>query len=65
MEPDHGVSRLAADTPDRLQARVVSVVLLAAVSAAALAPVISGTLIHLWGGHAALTLAVAALRSRR
>lgn len=54
-------SRLAADTPDRLQARVVSVVMLAAVSAAALAPVIAGALIQHWGDHASLTLAVATL----
>jgi hypothetical protein len=44
----------AAITPDHLQGRVVSVVLLAATSAAALAPALAGVLLAHLAGHAAL-----------
>jgi MFS family permease len=44
----------AAVTPDRLQGRVISVILLAATSAAALAPALAGLLLAHTTGHAAL-----------
>jgi MFS family permease len=49
----------AAITPDRLQGRVLSVILLAAMSAAATAPVLSGVFVTLWGpGRTILAFAV-------
>lgn len=39
-------SRLAATTPDRIQARVISVIVLSATVAGALAPLLGGLLIH-------------------
>jgi MFS family permease len=39
----------AAITPDRLQGRVLSVILLAAMSAAATAPLLSGVFVTIWG----------------
>ncbi|MFG2602565.1 MFS transporter [Streptomyces sp. NPDC048514] len=50
----------AAVTPDALQGRVVSVILLAAGSAAALAPTLAGALLGRWSGGTAM-LAFAAL----
>jgi MFS family permease len=44
----------AAITPDRLQGRVVSVIFLAATSAAAAAPVLAGVFVAVWGGPAAI-----------
>ncbi|GAA2597430.1 MFS transporter [Winogradskya consettensis] len=44
----------AAITPDRLQGRVVSVILLAAMSAAAAAPILSGVLVSWWGSAPAI-----------
>ena len=44
----------AAITPDHLQGRVVSVVLLAATSAAALAPAVAGFLLARFTGHTAM-----------
>ena len=44
----------AAVTPDHLQGRVVSVILLAATSAAALAPALAGVLLAHIAGHAAM-----------
>jgi MFS family permease len=44
----------AAITPDRLQGRVVSVIFLAATSAAAAAPVLAGVFVVVWGGPAAM-----------
>lgn len=44
----------AALTPDHLQGRVVSVLLLAAGSAAALAPALAGALLGRWGGATAM-----------
>ncbi|GAB1691800.1 MFS transporter [Krasilnikovia sp. M28-CT-15] len=46
----------AAITPDRLQGRVVSVILLCATSAAAAAPVLAGTFVAVWNGPATLLL---------
>jgi len=46
----------AAVTPDHLQGRVVSVVLLAATSAAALAPTVAGVLLAHIAGHTALLI---------
>ncbi|WP_433377585.1 MFS transporter [Actinoplanes sp. CA-142083] len=56
----------AAITPDRLQGRVLSVILLAAMSAAATAPLLSGVFVSLWGPAPtilafAATVSVAAL----
>jgi predicted MFS family arabinose efflux permease len=44
----------AAITPDRLQGRVVSVILFVAMSVATVAPVVAGALITTWGGPAAM-----------
>jgi hypothetical protein len=44
----------AAITPDRLQGRVVSVVIVAATSVSAAAPLIAGVLIAAWGSPAAI-----------
>ncbi|MFI5897230.1 MFS transporter [Actinoplanes sp. NPDC051513] len=56
----------AAITPDRLQGRVLSVILLAAMSAAATAPLLSGVFVTVWGPARtillfAATVSVAAL----
>jgi MFS family permease len=51
----------AAITPDRLQGRVVSVVMLVATSAAALAPLLSGLVIDAWGGPATILVFAAAI----
>ena len=48
--------RQAAITPDQLQGRVVSVILLGATSAAAAAPILAGTFVATWNGPAALLL---------
>jgi MFS family permease len=53
--------RLAATTPDRLQARVISVVMLAATGAAAFAPLAVGLVISHVGGRAALAGCTAAI----
>jgi MFS family permease len=46
----------AAITPDRLQGRVISVILLVATSAAASAPILAGIWVTAWGGPATLLL---------
>jgi MFS family permease len=46
----------AAITPDRLQGRVLSVIFLGAMSAAAAAPILAGTVVAAWHGPAALLL---------
>ena len=51
----------AAITPDRLQGRVLSVVRLVAMSAAALAPLLSGFVIDAWGGPATILVFAAAI----
>jgi MFS family permease len=53
--------RLAATTPDHLQARVISVVMLAATGAAAFAPLAVGLVISDVGGRAALAGCTAAI----
>ena len=45
---------LAAITPDRLQGRVVSVVIVVATSVASAAPLLAGSMITTWGGPAAV-----------
>ncbi|MCA2212141.1 MFS transporter [Jidongwangia harbinensis] len=51
----------AAITPDRLQGRVVSVILTGAMSAAAAAPLLAGAVVAAWGGPSALLLSAAAV----
>ena len=51
----------AAITPDRLQGRVLSVVLMVATSAAALAPLLSGVIVTVWGGPATILVFAAAI----
>jgi Transmembrane secretion effector len=51
----------AAITPDRLQGRVISVVIVVATSVAALAPLLAGVLIALWGSPVAILVFSAAV----
>jgi MFS family permease len=46
----------AAITPDRLQGRVLSVIFLVAMSAAAMAPLLAGVFVMTFGGHGAVLL---------
>ena len=51
----------AAITPDRLQGRVLSVIFMVAMSAAAVAPLLAGVLVTEWGPSAAILLFAAAV----
>jgi MFS family permease len=51
----------AAITPDRLQGRVISVILMAATSAAAAAPLLAGVFVSAWGAPRSILLFAAAV----
>ncbi len=51
----------AAITPDRLQGRVLSVIFLVAMSAAAVAPLLAGVLVTTWGPSAAILVFAASV----
>ena len=51
----------AAITPDRLQGRVVSVIIVVATSVAAAAPLLAGVFVSIWGGAVSMLFFAAAV----